>query len=159
MLFHVTEHRTTWLIARFHTLQINRVVQEGGGGCYGGISRRPLDVASSFAIPTLHSRGPGVPSIELVHNTIQDGSHGCGSDKRRGVVQPQALVHPHVRGESLRHPKSQIQRDWREVIIETRFSAYGCARMLCIAQHTVGKQRPYPRPNTCGLPPTHDGRT
>jgi hypothetical protein len=45
----------------------------------------------------------------------------------------------------------------RKIIIESRFSTYGCAFLLRFAQDTVCKQRPHTGSNSNEMPPSANG--
>ena len=70
--------------AHFKSMELYRKVEEGI--IYRRVPRRPNGIASGTPISTLHIGGPRVPSLKLVHNTIQDGTHGVSTHKRGGLV-------------------------------------------------------------------------
>ena len=71
--------------AHFKSTKLYRKVEEGvmGGG---GVPRRPHGVTGITPISPLNSGGSWVPSLELVHNTIQDGAHGRATIERGNMV-------------------------------------------------------------------------
>ena len=69
--------------AHFKSTKLYRKVEEG---VMGGVPRRPHGVTGITPISPLNSGGSWVPSLELVHNTIQDGAHGRATIERGNMV-------------------------------------------------------------------------
>ena len=109
------------------------------------------------SIPSVYCGGPGIPTIELVHYTIQDGPYGIASVRRRGLLQSKVFLYANERRERIWHIQGKIQRDWNKIIIETWFLTYGCALLLCLAQHITCQQGPDTAPNSSGLPSPTNG--
>jgi hypothetical protein len=67
-------------------IQVHGAISKSQGKNYGGLPRRPPRGCRQQSHFPLHSGGSWVPSLELVHNTIQDGTHGLATNERGNLV-------------------------------------------------------------------------